>query len=70
MEQNKVVDDDHCTRDIRGAANNTCNINYQVPDFIPVVFHNFSGYDAHLFVKSLHVLGGKPKGLRKPKKST
>ena len=24
---------------------------YRIPSYIPVVFHNLSGYDAHLFIK-------------------
>ena len=30
-----------------------CNLRYKVPSFIPVVFHNLSGYDAHIFIKEL-----------------
>ena len=26
---------------------------YRIPSYIPVVFHNLSGYDAHLFIKEL-----------------
>src|SRR6218665_1828569 len=37
----------------KGAAHNECNINYKIPKFIPVVFHNLSCYDSHLFVKKL-----------------
>ena len=43
----------------RGAAHDVCNLNYWTPNFIPVIMHNLSGYHAHLFVKDLHVLGGK-----------
>ncbi|WAR05654.1 hypothetical protein MAR_021023 [Mya arenaria] len=37
----------------RGAAHNDCNLKYRNPKFIPVVFHNLSGYDSHLFIKNL-----------------
>ena len=47
----KVRDHDHLTGEYRGAAHSNCNLNYKVPRFIPIYFHNFSGYDAHLFVK-------------------
>ena len=46
---------DHCqfTGRYRGAAHNKCNLNYRKPNFTPVVFHNLSGYDSHLFIKNL-----------------
>ncbi|VVC30922.1 Ribonuclease H-like domain [Cinara cedri] len=47
----KVKDHDHLRVKYRGAAHSICNINYKVPRFIPVFFHNVSGYDAHLFIK-------------------
>ena len=52
--QNKKVRD-HChyASLYRGAAHNTCNLKYRIPDHIPIVFHNLSGYDAHLFIKEL-----------------
>ena len=34
----------------RGVAHSICSINYRVPRFIPIYFHNFSGYDAQIFV--------------------
>ena len=37
----------------RGAAQEICNLKYKVPKFFPVVFHNLSGYDSHLFNKTL-----------------
>ena len=42
----------------RGAAHNKCNLQYRRPKFIPVVFHNLSGYDSHLFIKNLGVTEG------------
>jgi hypothetical protein len=49
---------DHChlSGKYRGAAHNKCNIDYKIPKFIPVVFHNLSGYDAHFCIIKL---GGK-----------
>ena len=46
---------DHChfTGRYRGAAHNLCNLKYKKPNFTPVVFHNLSGYDSHLFIKNL-----------------
>ena len=29
------------------------NLKYKIPKFFPVVFHNLSGYDSHLFIKTL-----------------
>ena len=45
----------HCyfTGKYRGAEHNLCNLNYKKPDFTPIVFHNISGYDSHLFIKNL-----------------
>ena len=48
----KVKDHCHYTGKYRGAAHNKCNLKYKKPNFIPVVFHNVSGYDAHLFIKN------------------
>ena len=49
----KVRDHCHFTGRYRGAAHNKCNLNYRKPNFTPVVFHNLSGYDSHLFMKNL-----------------
>ena len=37
----------------RGAAHEVCNLKYKISKFFPVVFHNLSGYDSHLFIKTL-----------------
>ena len=49
----KVRDHCHYTGLYRGAAHNSCNLKYRIPDFVPIVFHNLSGYDAHLFIREL-----------------
>ena len=49
----KVRDHCHFTGKYRGAAHNICNLKYRKPNFTPVVFHNLSGYDSHLFIKNL-----------------
>ena len=54
----KVKDHCHLTGKYRGVAHQDCNLKYKEPSFIPVVFHNLSGYDAHLFVKELGVSSG------------
>ena len=46
---------DHCHYSgiYRGAAHLLCNLQYKIPSYIPVVFHNLTGYDAHMFIKEL-----------------
>ena len=43
----------HYTGLYRGPAHSSCNSRYKLPSYIPVVFHNLSGYDAHLFIREL-----------------
>ena len=49
----KVRDHFHLRVRFRGAAQNVCNLNNNLPKFSSVVFHNLTGYDSHLFVKKL-----------------
>ena len=51
----KVRDHCHFTGRYRGAAHNSCNLKNKRKKtiFTPVVFHNLSEYDSHLFVKNL-----------------
>ena len=44
----KVHDHCHYTGCYRGPAHRNCNLMYRIPSYIPVVFHNLLGYDAHL----------------------
>ena len=37
------------------AAHEVGNLKYKVPKFFPVVFHNLSGYESHLFIKTLEI---------------
>ena len=49
----KVRDHCHYTGHYRGPAHTKCNLQDKIPSFISIVFHNLSGYDAHLFIKEL-----------------
>ena len=49
----KARDHSHFAGRYRGAAHKICNFLYRKPNFTPVVFHNLSGYDSHLFLKNL-----------------
>ena len=49
----KVRDHCHYTGLYRGAAHSSCNLKYKIPNYVPVVFHNLAGYDAHLFIREL-----------------
>ena len=47
----KVRDHDHFSGEYRGAAHHRCNLQYSLKQLsIPVVFHNFKGYDCHLLL--------------------
>ena len=47
----KVGDPCHYTGLYQGPAHRNCNLRYEIPSHIPIVFHNLSGYDAHLFIR-------------------
>ena len=46
-----VPDHDHFTGKFIGAACNECNLARRIRPFLPVVFHNFRGYDCHHILK-------------------
>lgn len=35
------------------ASHSICNLKYKIPKFIPVILHNLSGYDAHVYKESI-----------------
>ena len=49
----KVRDHCHYSGLYRGAAHSSWNLQCKIPNYIPVVFHNLAGYDAHLFIREL-----------------
>ena len=51
--KDRVSDHCHLSGKFRGATHEVCNLRYKVQKFFPVVFHNLSGYDSHLFIKTL-----------------
>ena len=51
--EDRVRDNFHLSGKFRDAANEICKLKYKVPKFFPVVFHNLSGYDSHLFIQTL-----------------
>ena len=53
----KVKDHCHYSGEYIGAAHLLCNLQYKIPSYIPVVFHNLAGYDAHLFIWELSKYG-------------
>ena len=56
---NKVKDHNSLTGKFVGVAHHSCKQSSdRKPPFIPIVFHNLSGYDSHLFIKQLGVLEG------------
>ena len=49
----KVRDHCHFTGKYRDAAHSICNLTFNVPNEIPIVFHNGSNYDYHFIIKEL-----------------
>ena len=47
----KVRDHCHYAGEYRGAAHSICNLKFNVPNEISVVFHRGSNYDYHFIIK-------------------
>ena len=50
---NDVCDDSHITGKYRGSAHKDCNLNFQISDKIPVIFHNLRGHDSHFIMQEI-----------------
>ena len=56
----RVRDNCHIIEKYRGSAHQDCqNINYRSSDKIPVIFHNFKGYDSHFIMKTIDEITNK-----------
>lgn len=55
FETNELRARDHChfSGKFRGITHTKCNLKFQFTRQIPVIMHNLSGYDSHLFIKKL-----------------
>ncbi|XP_070531293.1 uncharacterized protein, partial [Cardiocondyla obscurior] len=51
--EKRVRDHCHLTGRYRGPAHSKCNLRYRDTRYIPIVFHNLSGYDAHFIIKEI-----------------
>ena len=49
----RVRDHCHITGKYRGSAHQDCNLNFQISDKIPVIFHNLRGYDSHFIMQEI-----------------
>ncbi|GFY78922.1 uncharacterized protein TNIN_96281 [Trichonephila inaurata madagascariensis] len=48
-----VRDHDHLSGAYRGAAHNSCNLNFKLANYIPVVIHNLRNYDGHFLIQGI-----------------
>ena len=49
----KVRDHCHYNGKYREATHQKCNLWYSISCYVPVIFHDLSGYDTHLFIREL-----------------
>lgn len=70
MFEGKVRDHCHLTGRYRGAAHDYCNLRFKLPkSFVPIFFHNLSGYDCHLFIRELGEMHGNINVIAKTKEN-
>ena len=50
---NRVLDHCHVSGRYRGAACESCNLNFQINSFIPVFFHGFRNFDSHIICQAI-----------------
>ena len=70
MKENPIVKDYcHLTGRFRGLAHNNCKLNTRKAhtSFVPILFHNFSGYDCHLIFEKLINMATEKKTLKQMK---
>lgn len=51
--EKKVRNHCHITGKYLGSACNGCNLQYKQSLYMPIIFHNFKGYDSHIILKEL-----------------
>ena len=54
LNTDKVGDHRYITGKFRGAAHDQCNLKLKIPKKLPIIFHNFEGYDGHIIFKELN----------------
>ena len=52
-DENKVKNNCHVTGKFRGAAHESCNLNFQLTKKVPVIFQNLKSFDSHLIFNEL-----------------
>jgi hypothetical protein len=56
-DETRVRDHCHLSGRFRGAAHQDCNLNFKQQVTLPVILHNFRGYDSHLIMKGFKNFG-------------
>ena len=57
----RVRDHCHITGKYRGSAHQECNVNFQLVDKIPVIFHNLCRHDSHFIMQKIGEIAKKHK---------